>query len=63
MAIFAYTGWMAFSGDGKYKNSVNYVKGMEALQDSNYAEAMKYLNKAIHFSASAALWLSAAIAD
>ena len=47
MAIFAYTGWMAFSGDGKYKNSVNYVKGMEALQDSNYAEAMKYLNKEI----------------
>ena len=34
MAIFAYTGWMAFSGDGKYKNSVNYVKGMKALQDS-----------------------------
>ena len=47
MAIFAYTGWMAFSGDGKYKNSVNYVKGMKALQDSNYAEAMKYLNKEI----------------
>ena len=38
---------MAFSGDGKYKNSVNYVKGMKALQDSNYAEAMKYLNKEI----------------
>ena len=47
MAIFAHTGWMAFSGDGKYKNSVNYVKGMKALQDSNYAEAMKYLNKEI----------------
>lgn len=47
MAIFAYTGWMAFGGDGKYKNSVNYVKGMKALQDSNYAEAMKYLNREI----------------